>query len=181
LSHYINDQLPKVDGLIPPTAVKNPIVDIKKTSRNTSICSFFEKLEARSTTFHPKFPNLSPSVGSMESSYSEPKYDINTTQNITTMRSKKLYELKAKMSKYTPKFVQLLEGSDDLPLPIHLQSKYQTCYNRAFYDAWPSSMLVPDVGTKFSFCGNSYMISKSKVDVANLGLFILSHVFVPSK
>jgi hypothetical protein len=42
-------------------------------------------------------------------------------------------------------------------------------------------MHVPDVGTKFSFCGNSYMISKSKIDVANIGLFILSHVFVPPK
>jgi hypothetical protein len=42
-------------------------------------------------------------------------------------------------------------------------------------------MLVPNVGTKFYFCGNSYMISKSKIDVANLGLFILSHVFVPPK
>jgi hypothetical protein len=31
------------------------------------------------------------------------------------------------------------------------------------------------------FCGNNYMISKSKIDVANLGLFILSHVFVPPK
>jgi hypothetical protein len=38
-----------------------------------------------------------------------------------------------------------------------------------------------DVGTKFSFCGNSYMIAKSKIDVANLGLFILSHVSVPPK
>jgi hypothetical protein len=42
-------------------------------------------------------------------------------------------------------------------------------------------MHVLDVGTKFYFCGNSYMISKYKIDVANLGLFILSHVFVPPK
>jgi hypothetical protein len=42
-------------------------------------------------------------------------------------------------------------------------------------------MLVPDVGTKFYFCGNIYMISKSKIDVANIGLFILSHVSVPPK
>jgi hypothetical protein len=118
-------KLPKVDDLIPPTVVKNPIGDIEKTHRNTSICSFFEKLEARSTKFHPKLTNMSPSVESMESS-SEPKYDINTTQNISTRRSKKLYELREKMSKYTPKSVQLLEGSDDFPLPIHLQSKYQT-------------------------------------------------------
>jgi hypothetical protein len=40
---------------------------------------------------------------------------------------------------------------------------------------------MPDVGTKFSFCGNSYMIVESKIDVANLGLFILSHVYVPLK
>ena len=85
------------------------------------------------------------------------------------------------MSKYTTKLVQLLEGSNDFPLPIHIQSKYQTYYNRALYGSWPSSMLVLDVRTKFSFCGNSYMIAKSKIDVANLGLFILSHVFVPPK
>jgi len=39
-------------------------------------------------------------------------------------------------------------------------------------------MHVLDVGIKFSFCGNSYMIAKSKIDVANLGLFILLHVIV---
>jgi hypothetical protein len=42
-------------------------------------------------------------------------------------------------------------------------------------------MHVLDVGTKFSFCGNSYMIAKSKLDVASLGFFILSHVYVPPK
>jgi hypothetical protein len=42
-------------------------------------------------------------------------------------------------------------------------------------------MPVPNVGTKIYFSGNSYMISKSKIDVANLGLFILSHVSVPPK
>ena len=42
-------------------------------------------------------------------------------------------------------------------------------------------MIVLNVGIKFSFCGNSYMILKSKIDVANLGLFILSHVFAPPK
>jgi hypothetical protein len=35
LSHYINDRLPKVDGLIPPTVVKNPIGDIEKTHVGT--------------------------------------------------------------------------------------------------------------------------------------------------
>jgi hypothetical protein len=148
---------------------------------NTSICSFFENLEARPPMFHPKLANSSPSVDSIESSYSEPKYDINTTQNITTRRSKKLYELREKISKYTPKFVQLLEGSDDFPLPIHLQSKYQPCYNQALYGVWSSSMHVPDVVTKFSFCGNSYMISKSKIYVEKLGLFVLSHVSFPPK
>jgi hypothetical protein len=181
LSHYINDRLPKFDGLIPPTVVNNPIGDIEKTCRNTSICSLFENLEARSTTFHPKLANHLLFVESTESSYSEPKYDINTTQNITTRISKRLYELREKMSKYTPNSIQLLEGSDDFPLPIHLQSKYQTCYNRDLYDARSLSMHVTDVGTKFSFCVNSYMIVKSKIDVANIGLFILSHVFVPPK
>ena len=65
------------------------------------------------------------------------------------------------MSKYTPKLVKSLEGSDDLPLPIHFQIKYQTCYNLTLYGAWPSSMPMVDVGTKFSLFGNSYMISKS--------------------
>ena len=83
----------------------------------------FDKLEARSTKFHLQLTNPSPSVESTESS-SEPKGDINTTQNIPTRRSKNLYELKAKMSKYTSKSVQLLEGSNDFSLPIHLQSKY---------------------------------------------------------
>jgi hypothetical protein len=92
-----------------------------------------------------------------------------------------LYELRETMSKYTPRSVQLLEGSDDFSLLVHLQSKYQTCYNHALYGAWLSSLPVPNVGTKFSFCGNNYMISKSKIDVANLGLFILSHVFIPPK
>ena len=131
--------------------------------------------------FRPKSNDPSPSIESTKSSYSDPKYDINTTQNISTRRSKKLYELREKMSKYTPKSIQLLEGSDEFPRPIHLQSKYQTCYNWALYGAWASSMHVPDVGTKFYFCGNSYMISKSKIDVANIGLFILSHVSISPK
>jgi hypothetical protein len=42
-------------------------------------------------------------------------------------------------------------------------------------------MRVPVVGIEFSFCGHSHMIAKSNIDVANLGLFILSHVFVPPK
>ena len=37
------------------------------------------------------------------------------------------------------------------------------------------------LGTKFSFCGNNYMISKSKKNVANIGLFILSYVSIPPK
>ena len=92
-----------------------------------------------------------------------------------------MYELREKMSKYTPKSFQVLEGSDDFPLPVHLQSKYQTSYNHTLYGGFPFSMLVLDVGTKFLFCGNSYMIAKSNIDVSNLGLFILSHVFVPLK
>jgi hypothetical protein len=89
------------------------------------------------------------------------------------------------MSKYTKKSIQLLEGGDDFLLPIHLQSKYQTCYNQTLlipkYGTWSSSMLVLDVRTEISFCGNSYMISKTKIDVANLGLFILSHASVHPK
>ena len=94
LSHYINDWIPKVDSLIPPTMVNNLIGDIEKTCR---ICSFFENLEAKSTKFCPKLTNPSPFVQSTESS-SEPKYDINSTQNISTRISKKLYELRAKFS-----------------------------------------------------------------------------------
>ena len=79
LFHYINDRLPKFDGLIHPTVVNKPIGDIEKTHMNTSMFSFFEKLEARSTTIPPKLANPSPSVESTKSTYSEPKYDINTT------------------------------------------------------------------------------------------------------
>ena len=49
LSDYINDRLPKVDGLTPPTVANNPIGDIEKTHRNTSLYSFFDKWEVRST------------------------------------------------------------------------------------------------------------------------------------
>jgi hypothetical protein len=58
---------------------------------NTFICSFFEKLKARSTKFHHKLENSSPFVESKESYFSEPKYDINTTQNIYIGKSKKLF------------------------------------------------------------------------------------------
>jgi hypothetical protein len=95
LSHYINDQLPKVDDLIPHTSAKNLIADIENTRRNTSKCSFFEKLESKSTKFLSKLTNMSPLVESTESS-SEPKYDINTSKNISTRRSEELYELREK-------------------------------------------------------------------------------------
>jgi hypothetical protein len=101
--NYINDRLPKVDGLIPPTAVKSIIGDIEKKHKNTSIFSFFEKLESKSTKFHPKLAKPFPYIEPMESS-SERKYNINTTQNISTKRSKKNYDLIEKMSKYTPKY-----------------------------------------------------------------------------
>ena len=42
-------------------------------------------------------------------------------------------------------------------------------------------MPFPDGGIEFSFCGNSYMIVKSNINVVNLALFILSHVIVPPK
>ena len=92
-----------------------------------------------------------------------------------------MYVLTTKMPKYTPKLVQFMEGSDDFPLPIHLQSKYPTSYHCALYGGWSFSMPVPDVGNKFLFCGNSYMISKSNIDASHIWFFILSHVFVPPK
>ena len=102
LSHYINDWLPIVYGKIPPNAVDNPIRGIEKAHRNTYLCSFFDNLEAISTKFHPKLTNQSFSVESAQSS-SEPKYDISTMpQKNCTRRSKTLYELREKMSKYTP-------------------------------------------------------------------------------
>jgi hypothetical protein len=75
----------------------------------------------------------------------------------------------------------LLEGSDDFLLSIHVERKYQTCYNQALYGAWLLPMYFPNVGTKLYFCGNSYTIAKSEMGVANIGLFILSHVFIPPK
>ena len=78
-----------------------------------------------------------------------------------------MYELRAKMSKYTPNLVQLLEGSDEFYLPLHLQSKYQTSCNHALYGVCPSSLHVPNVG--------------NEIGIANLELFILSHVIVPPK
>ena len=77
-------------------------------------------------------------------------------------------------------FIQF-EGSGNFSILVNLQHKYQTSYNYALYGAWPSSLHVPDVGTKFSFCGNHFMIAKSNIDATNLGLFILSHVLVPPK
>jgi len=64
-------------------------------------------LEDRSTMFHLKLTNLPPYIDSTKSS-SEPKYDMNTTQKTSTGRSKKLYELSEKMSKYTSRSIQLL-------------------------------------------------------------------------
>lgn len=49
------------------------------------------------------------------------------------------------------------------------------------YGTWASSLPMPDVGTKFSFCGNNYIISKFKIDLTNFGLFTISHVLVPPK
>ena len=91
-THYTNDRLPNVDGLIPPTVVKNPIGYIEKTHRNTSLCSFLKTLEAKTTMSHPKLTNPSLDVQSTKSS-SDPKYDMNATQHIFTRGSKKLHEL----------------------------------------------------------------------------------------
>ena len=49
------------------------------------------------------------------------------------------------------------------------------------YGGWPSSMHVPNFGTKFLFFGNSYMIIKFDINDDNIGLFILSHVFIRPK
>ena len=54
LTNYTNDWIPNVDGLIPPSAEKNPIGDIEKTHRKTSLCLFLETLEAKTTMFHHK-------------------------------------------------------------------------------------------------------------------------------
>ena len=141
---------------------------------------FFEKVGSQKTMSHPKLTNPSAYVHSTKISC-DPKYAMNATQHISTRRSKKLHELREKLSKYTPRPVQLLNSSDGFSLPLNLQSKYQTSYKHALYGAWLSYLPVLDVGTKFSFCGNHFMISKSNIDVANLGLFILSHVLVPPK
>ena len=154
LSNYINERLPKVDDPVPPTMVKNPIGGIEKTHRSTTICSFSWNLEAISIKFHPNLKKPSICV-ELNESYHEIKYDFNTTQNISMKRSKNLYEVREKISKYTPRLVQLFEVSDDLPLPVHLQSKYQKWYNHVLYGDWPYSMHVPNVGTKPSFFGNS--------------------------
>jgi len=180
LTHYTNDRFPNVDGLIPPTVLKYPTGDIEKKRRNASVCSFWENLEAEPIMSHPKLTKPSISVQSTEIS-SEPKYDMNATQHISTRRSKKLHELISKLSKYTPRSAQLLEGGDDFSLPINLHSRYQTCYSNALYGAWPYSLPMPDVGIELSFCCNDFVISKSNIDAANLGLFILSHVLIPPK
>ena len=99
VSHYINDQLPKLNNLL-PIAIKNLIGYIKDTHKNASICSIFYKLEGTSTKFHPKLTNVSPFVESMESS-SDTKYNINASQNISTRRSTKLYELRENVQVHT--------------------------------------------------------------------------------
>ena len=73
------------------------------------------------------------------------------------------------MFKYTEILVQLLEGRDGFSLPIHLQSKYQTIYNHTLYGTWSYSLHMPNVVIEFSYYANNYLISKSKIDAANLG------------
>ena len=79
------------------------------------------------------------------------------------------------------RLVQLLEGINEFSLPMNFQSRYKDCYNHTLYGGWPSSLPMPDVGTKLSFCGNGFMISKSNINDASIGLFILSHVLIPPK
>ena len=109
-------------------------------------------------------------------------FDINNTQNISIRRSKKLYELREKISKYIPSLVQLLKGSDEFFLPMHLQSKYQTYYNHALYGAWTPSLPMHDVGTKFSFYGNSFMIpsQRQKMQILVCSSFFM-YSFLPKK
>ena len=90
------------------------------------------------------------------------------------------HDLREKTSLYT-RLVWLLKGSDVFSLPVNLQSKYQTCYNHTLSGAWLSYFHLPNVRTKFSFCGNIFMISKDNIDATNLDLFILSRVLDPPK
>ena len=64
LNHYTNERLPNIEGLIPPIVVKNPIGYIENTCSNTSLCSFSEKLESKTTMFHPKLTKPSASIKS---------------------------------------------------------------------------------------------------------------------
>ena len=107
LIHYTNDMLPNVDGLIPPTTVKNPIDDIGNTHKNASLCSFLKMLEAKTTMSHHTLTNPSDYVHSIEI-LCDPKYDLNFMQPISTRRSKNLHELREKISKYTPMSIHLL-------------------------------------------------------------------------
>ena len=100
LTHYKNDKLPIVYGLIPPTVVNNPIGDIEKTRMNTSLCSFLKMLEAKTTMSHSKLTNPSAYLQSTEI-FSDPKYDMNATQSIITRRSKKLHELRENVQVHT--------------------------------------------------------------------------------
>ena len=65
---------------------------------------FFKKLEAKTTMYHPKLTNTSGYVQSTKIS-SDPKYDLNVIQSISTTRYKKLHELREKISKYTPRSI----------------------------------------------------------------------------
>jgi len=82
---------------------------------------------------------------------------------------------------YTKRLIRLLEGRNDFSLLVHLKCTYQTCYNHVFHGVFLSSLPIPNVGNEFSFCGNTYVISKSKINVSNLRFLVLSHVFVPWK
>jgi hypothetical protein len=84
---------------------------------------FFLILKTKSTMFHPKLTNVTPFVESKNIS-SKPKYDIITTQDISTRRFKTLYEMREKHSKHIKRSVQFLEGSNDLSLPSHMKNKY---------------------------------------------------------
>ena len=60
-------------------------------------------------------------------------------------------------------------------------STHQDRSNCALYGTWMYSLPILDIGTELSFYGNSFMISKSNIDIVNIRLFILSHVLVPPK
>ena len=89
------------------------------------------------------------------------------------LRGQNLYDPTTIMSKYTTRLAQLLECSNNVSLLVQIQNKYQTCYNSTLYFSWLPSLLVP----KLYFCGNSCMISMSKIGSINQLDCLSFHMF----